>query len=205
MRATMSKAQMETADPREFIRLLMENERRIYAYIRTMLGNSSDADDVLQETSIILWDKFSEFDPDCGKDQSDDQTGDSNDGSFIAWSFKVAYFTAQNFRRKKGRSKLVFSDSLFEKIADKTAAMTPKLDQRHELLEGCMSKLSKPDQTLLKTRYELGATIETTAQQSGRSVQAVYKALQRIRAALFQCIKNGMAGDGETFSFERQS
>ena len=53
MRATMSKAQMETADPREFIRLLMENERRIYAYIRTMLGNSADADDVLQELSLI--------------------------------------------------------------------------------------------------------------------------------------------------------
>ena len=199
MCATISKAQMETAkepaDPREFIRLLMENERRIYAYICTMLGNSTDAEDVLQETSIILWDKFSEF----------DAGGEQGAGNFIAWSFKVAYFTAQNFRRKKGRSKVVFSDALFEKIAEKSAAMTPKLDQRHELLIGCMEKLSQSDRTLLKTRYQLGASIETTAQRSGRTVAAVYKAIQRTRAALSKCIKNGMTGDSETISFERQS
>ena len=54
---------VEKTDPREFIRLLMENERRIYAYILTLLGNGADAEDVLQETSIILWDKFAEFQP----------------------------------------------------------------------------------------------------------------------------------------------
>ena len=63
----------EQANPREFIRLLMENERRIYAYIRTLLGNAADAEDVLQKTSVIMWDKFPEF------DQGD---------NFIAWSFK---------------------------------------------------------------------------------------------------------------------
>jgi len=59
MRAVSAKVKMESANPREFIRLLMENERRIYAYIRTLIGNNADAEDVLQETSITLWDKFS--------------------------------------------------------------------------------------------------------------------------------------------------
>lgn len=53
MHVASSKTKMTTADPREFIQLLMENERRIYAYIRSMLGNSADAEDVLQETSTF--------------------------------------------------------------------------------------------------------------------------------------------------------
>ena len=182
MPVAASKNQME-ANPREFIRLLMENERRIYAYIRTLLGNNADAEDVLQETSMIMWDKFSEFDP---------------NSNFIAWSFKIAYFSAQNFRRKKVRSKVVFSNSLFEVLAEKTTQMAPILDQRHELLNGCMEKLSESDRKLLRMRYELESSIETTAEQSGRTTQAIYKALSRLRATLFECVSRGMALEGQS-------
>jgi RNA polymerase sigma-70 factor (ECF subfamily) len=193
MSTAASKKQMEAAsmdppadqmqaNPREFIRLLMENERRIYAYIRTLMGNTADAEDVLQETSMILWDKFSEFD---------------QNSNFVAWSFKIAYFTSQNFRRKQGRSKVVFSNSLFDVIAEKTTQMVPVLDQRHELLNGCIEKLSEPDRKLLRMRYELDASIESTAEQSGRTIQAIYKALSRLRATLFECVNRGMALEGQ--------
>ena len=172
---------MQTANPREFIRLLVENERRIYAYIRTLLGNSADADDVLQETSIILWDKFPEF--------------DSEQGNFVAWSFKIAYYTAQNFRRKKGRSKVVFSNKLFDAVAERAAKLAPELDQRHEHLASCIEKLPESDRKLLKLRYELNSSIESTAKQCGRTTQAIYKALSRMRAALFQCINNAIQAE----------
>lgn len=178
MRVLSTKVKMESADPREFIRLLMENERRIYAYILTLLGNRADADDVLQETSITLWDKFSEF--------------DSAHGNFIAWAFKVAYFTAQNHRRKLGRSRVRFSDTLVETIADKTAGIVTRLDRRRELLAHCMEKLSDNERGLLRARYELGASIESAAAETGRTTQAIYKALSRIRASLFKCVNRGM-------------
>ena len=184
MRAVTSKEKMESANPREFIRLLMENERRIYAYIRTLLGNNADAEDVLQETSITLWDKFSDF--------------DQANGNFVAWSFKVAYFTAQNFRRKQGRSKVLFSDSLVESIAHKTSEMVSLLDQRRELLADCIEKLSDGERNLLRLRYELGASVEAAAEDSGRSIQAIYKALSRMRAALFECVNRGMSLEGQS-------
>ena len=53
MQTATSKNQMETTNPREFIRLLMENERRIYAYIRTLLGNSAD-----RENGLIAIDPY---------------------------------------------------------------------------------------------------------------------------------------------------
>ena len=44
------------SDPQiEFVRLLLRHERRIYAFIRSLLPNRDDAEDVLQETSIVLW------------------------------------------------------------------------------------------------------------------------------------------------------
>src|SRR5688572_23508061 len=48
-------------DPQQFLRLFLENERRIYAFIVSILPNLSDAEDVLQETSLILWQKFAQF------------------------------------------------------------------------------------------------------------------------------------------------
>src|SRR5262249_14655413 len=46
-----------------FLRLFLENERRLYAYILTLLANRADADDVLQEASLVMWDKFDERQP----------------------------------------------------------------------------------------------------------------------------------------------
>lgn len=184
MQTATSNTHMETTDPRFFIRLLMENERRIYAYIRTLLGNPTDAEDVLQESSIVMWDKFSEFDQETG--------------NFIAWSFKIAYYTAQNFRRKQGRSPVVFSNSLFEVIANKTSKMVPALDQRHEFLAGCIEKLPEQDRRLLRLRYELDASVESTAQQSGRTTHAIYKALQRMRSALHDCVNREMSLEGQS-------
>ena len=186
MHVATSKTKMPTADPREFIQLLMENERRIYAYIRTILGNSADAEDVLQETSIVLWDKFDEF--------------DQVDGNFIAWSFKVAFYNCQNFRRKKGRSKVIFSEQVFNAVADKSARMVDQLDQRHELLAVCIEKLNPQDRDLLRLRYDLNSSIEATAQKCGRTTTAVYKALSRMRAALYQCVNRAIAAQDRSAS-----
>jgi RNA polymerase sigma-70 factor (ECF subfamily) len=190
-----NNSKADDTNPREFIGLLMEHERRIFAYIRTMLGNSADAEDVLQETSMIMWDKFGEFDREKNRDPTQDGKP-RND--FIAWSFKIAYFTAQNFRRKQGRSKVVFSNSLFDVVAEKTSAMMPQLDRRHELLNGCIEKLPDSDRQLLRMRYELDASIESTAEKSGRTIQAIYKALSRMRATLFECVNRGLSLEAQS-------
>ena len=190
MQTATSKTQMDSPqskppDPREFIRLLMENERRIFAYIRTLLGNSTDAEDVLQETSMTMWDKFSEF--------NQKVAADDVGKNFIAWSFKIAYFTSQNFRRKRGRSKVIFSDAIFGAVAKKTSQMTERLEQRHQWLQRCIEKLPQPDRELLKMRYELDASIDSTAEATGRTKAAVYKALSRMRSTLFECVNRGIA------------
>lgn len=63
----------------QYIRLLSAHYVRIKSFIFTMLPNESDADDVMQETSITLWKKFNDF-----------QSGTD----FVAWPVTIAKYKA---------------------------------------------------------------------------------------------------------------
>ncbi|MCI0464061.1 MAG: sigma-70 family RNA polymerase sigma factor [Gemmataceae bacterium] len=166
-----------------FLRLFLQNERRLYAYILTLLPNRADADDVLQEASLVMWDKFDERHP------PDD---------FAAWGCRIAYFKVLDFCKKSQRSRVRFSQEMLERVAETAAgqAATLQLDERREALAGCLEKLTPGDRDLLTRRFAEGATTLSTAVQVGRSVDAVYKALAKIRQALFDCVTRALAQEG---------
>ena len=86
-----------------FLSLLMANQRRINSYILSLVPNFSDADDIMQETITVMWRKFEGFE--IGTD-------------FAGWGLKVAYYCILNYRKNKGKDKLVFSDTIFRQIQD---------------------------------------------------------------------------------------
>src|SRR5438552_748781 len=111
-----------------FLRLFLQNERRLYAYILTLLPHRADADDVLQEASLVMWDKFDEQHP-------------PND--FTAWGCRIAYFKVLDFYKKSQRSRVRFSQTMLERIAETAVeqAATLQLDARREALAGCIEKV----------------------------------------------------------------
>jgi RNA polymerase sigma-70 factor (ECF subfamily) len=163
-----------------FLRLFLQNERRLYAYVLTLLANRADADDVLQEASLVMWDKFDERQPPA---------------DFAAWGCRIAYFKVLDFRKKRLRSRVQFSQVLLERIAETAIeqAGALQLDERREALAGCVEKLATRDRDLLTRRFGDGATIQTLAEQAGRSPDAIYKALARIRRGLFECVTRRLA------------
>src|SRR3954447_23725953 len=82
---------------RLFLRLFLQNERRLYAYILTLLPNRADADDVLQEASLVMWDKFDAEQPPI---------------DFAAWGCRIAYFKVLDFCKKRSRSRVLFSQAM---------------------------------------------------------------------------------------------
>ena len=48
-------------DREEFARVFSRNARRIYGFIMTLVFNHHDAEEVFQNTNVILWNKFAEF------------------------------------------------------------------------------------------------------------------------------------------------
>jgi RNA polymerase sigma-70 factor (ECF subfamily) len=173
----------DSAKGKLFLRLFLQNERRLYAYILTLLPNRADADDVLQEASLVMWDKFDDEHPPA---------------DFTAWGCRIAYFKVLDFRKKRQRSQVLFSQAMLDHVAETAVeqAAALQLDDRREALADCIAKLSDRDRDLLARRFAEGASTQSTAAQVGRSVDAVYKALARIRQALFDCVTRALAPEG---------
>ena len=169
----VSEHNPESPDPQRFLRLFMENERRIYGFIASLLPNLVDADDILQETSLVLWQKFDQFR--IGTD-------------FVAWACRVAQLQVFKFYEKQGRSRLRFDLETLESIAKETLAMGPLLEARHQALAKCLDEMTARDRDLLQRRYANDASPQQIAEQVGRSIHAIYKALSRIHDGLLTCI-----------------
>ena len=165
---------------RAFLSRFLKAERRIFAYILTLLPHRADAEDVHQEVILTMWEKFDEHDPPA---------------DFAAWGCRIAYFRILEYRRSQRRSRLLFSDEMLEQLTrtitrDSSAL---QLEERREALAQCIGKLGPRDRELLVERLREGATARSTADRVGRSVDAVYKALARIRKCLYDCIARSLA------------
>ena len=166
-----------------FLDLFLKAERRIFAYIFTLLPHRADAEDLLQEVSKRMWEKFDEDHPPA---------------NFVAWGCRIAYFQVQEHRRSRRRQRIIFSDEVLERLAGTMAerASVLRLDERGEALACCLGKLVPHDRALLSERLKDGATVHSAAEQLGRSVDAAYKALARIRKALHDCVARTLAAEG---------
>lgn len=160
---------------RELVPLLTMNQRKIFAYLYTLVPNRSDAEELLQETCVTLFEKFDEFEP--GTD-------------FVAWANRVAWWKVRESRQKYARSKMVFSDEVMEAITETVVQLEPELNQRHDALQHCLKKLNDRDRMMVLTRYEKGNGVVEAAKQVGRSVQAAYKSLTRLRTMLGDCVSD---------------
>jgi RNA polymerase sigma-70 factor (ECF subfamily) len=164
-----------------FLMLFLRTEPRIYSYIRALVFNDADADELLQETAADLWRKFDEYDP---------ATGDSG---FTAWALSFARHKVLNYQRQRCRTgSLVFSEAVMHKLADRAAAQADQLHDTVSALQHCLEKLPAADRDLIHQRYLPGATNRSIAQSTGRSESQISRTLTRIYAALLQCIRNAM-------------
>ena len=173
--------QHEADRSKQLMLLMTQHQRRIFSYIYTLVPDRHDAQDLLQETSLVICEKFNEFE--IGTD-------------FVAWACQIAYWRIRAARQKFARSKVVFDQEVVDAVAQTAATMGRELDARHEALEHCLKKLHPRDREMVLTRYEPGVSVEEAAQQSGRSLVAAYKALARIRKLLFDCVSNQLATGG---------
>ena len=164
---------LETESRKQLVALMTRHQRQIFAYIYTLVPDRHDAEDLLQETSVVICDKFDEFTP--GTD-------------FVAWACQIAWWRIRYARQKFARSKVVFDDEVLEKVAHTVQAMRPELGERHEALARCLQKLAPRDRELLLTRYEPGCGVAEAAERTGRSMDAAYKALNRLRKLLHDCV-----------------
>ncbi len=167
----------DTSNPTIYVQLLAEHDRYLSGYVYNLIPNTTDAQDVLQDIKVALWKAF---------DQYEQGT------NFGAWSRKVAFHRVMAFRKKKAieNKRLTFSDECLEFLAEKYPENTNHQSKQSLVLAHCVSKLKSDQQELINLRYRQELTIEETAAQTNKSIDASYRALSRIRLALRKCMLN---------------
>lgn len=166
----------------EFLRLITEFQGRLFGFILSLLGDVDQANEVLQETNLVLWKKSGEF-----------QIG----SSFKAWSFRVAHFQILAFRQRQLRDRLVFDDEALEKIASEADDQDDIYEHRMKLLETCIVRLPERSREVLCRFYEKGESLDSIAERLKRKANAVGQLLFRIRKSLIECVtkENKEVGD----------
>lgn len=168
---------------KQLMLLMMKHQRQIFSYIYTLVPDRNDAEDLLQETSLVLCEKFHEFK--LGTD-------------FVAWACQVALWRIRAARLKYARSKVLFDQDVVEAVAQTASELGGEVPERHEALAICLKKLNPRDREMVLTRYEPGGGVESAAQRSGRSMPAAYKALARVRKLLLDCVTQQLTSGAAT-------
>ena len=170
-----------TSNYETFVRLLIEEESAVKAYVRRLVPTWHDVEEIVQQTSLIAWKKFDELD-------------DIN--RFGGWLMTIARFESLKHRRSLARSPLVFSDKLAEQLADATGNIVADDADRQQALERCLQKLDQAKRELILKVHQPGVTIRGYAQQNSRPEQAIYKLVHRLRQKLLTCVQQSLADAG---------
>lgn len=158
---------------------LQRNHRQLFAYLYALLRNYNDAQDVFQQTSLTLWEKFDEFQPDT---------------NFMAWACSVARLKALNLLRRNRRYRAHFSEAFQVKLAAIQAALpTDTVNRRTLALQDCVEELPQNQQQLLRQCFGGEQTVSQVAEQLGRTTYSVYSSLRNIRKKLFDCIDQSVS------------
>ncbi len=163
----------------EFTELLTQCERQLFAYILAMVWKAQDAEDLYQQTAMLLWEKFDEFE---------------RGTNFKCWAFSFARHVVLNFQRSQQRRKTFLTAKLASTLADRQAARpADELDSFADALGDCMDQLSNTDRRLIHLCYGDEQTIKQIAEKLGRPAQSTYNSLCRIRRRLFDCVKRAVS------------
>lgn len=157
----------------EFVQLLTQHERRLEGFVLALLPNWHDAEEVVQETKVRLWQQFSEYDP----------TKD-----FGAWSRTIAYYQVLAMRRRNRGNHVLLGEEFLEKVAAKVGDMATVAIEREGAMARCLRQLSEAKRALLQRCYAGRDTIVQVALQLGRTDKSVRQELLRVRRTLHRCI-----------------
>ncbi len=157
----------------QFVQLYTTHSRRVYTYLLTLMPNRSDAEEVFQEVSALLWAKFDEFEPGT---------------NFAAWACKVAQLKARKFQERSARRGQLFSQGMLELLDVEMQAADESLNAEYAALAECFAQLSSTDRELIQRRYRPGGEPKRLADELEWPIKRVYGELRRIRRTLIACV-----------------
>lgn len=166
--------------------LLVRLERRLRAFVATLLGRFEDIDEIVQNACLVAWQKLDTF----------SYRSVSPDEEFLRWLCTIARYELLSLRRQRGPSIVFFDEELLGKLADMRVEQAEYFESRQRALKKCLQRLSSSDREMICNRYGGGLSVQSLASARGRSLDGIYKSLGRIRSALMSCIDRNLRQEG---------
>ena len=157
------------------------HQRKVWWFINTLLPVASDADDVLQETSLILWQKWEEFD---------------RDRDFLSWAFGIARRQVLKYVREHRSRRQYLDESLLGEIAavaEKRIRSSDREETRLQALKKCMESLAAEERAIVESRYHASLSPKQIAEAAGRPLASIYTVLRRARIQLSECVNRRLS------------
>ncbi len=178
--------QPSPVDAADLARLLMEHRAALYGYILACVRHHADAEDILQDVSVAATRSIGQL--------------RSREG-FFPWAREIARRRVlEHFRKTQHLSPM--DPELVERLAEAADRLEQKdstqASERQAALHACLDQLPPESRQMIAMRYDRAAarSVEDIARRFGRSVQATYALLKRIRMVLRDCVERKLNGAG---------
>lgn len=165
---------------RRFLDMHMAHQKALFAFLLAGSRDYSQAEELLQKVTIILWEKFGEYDP---------------ARPYPAWAFGIARRQLALHFRESRRREVALPADLLDEISLGMEADADSLSAESRALTQCLDKLPTPSRDLLRKRYIEGSTLSDLARAAGQSLAALNMKLVRIRKALLDCTGRTLGGE----------
>ncbi len=161
----------------QVLQLFVRHQARIKGFIVSLLPDFAAADDVLQETFLVVQRKAGEFEV---------------TSNFVAWAFQIARFQVMKAQAQQRRAADRFSGEVLEALAA-SAPMEGPDDKKLTALPGCLVKLAPQARRIVDLFYEHEHKPQEIARILAWTPAAVSVALSRARGFLRKCIEEQLA------------
>lgn len=163
-----------------YLKLLLAQETDLRAFVGSIIRDPHLREDVFQDVAVILWKKFAQYDP---------------ARPFGAWARGIAANRIKQALTARKRQPVCLEAETIDWLAQ--AEPVPddaaRAAEEAEALRQCLERLPPRARRLLALRYDQGLKLRELAEQVGKKLDAVHKALSRIRAGLRLCIERKLA------------
>lgn len=164
---------MSDAASHDFLRRFTKAQPALRRYVLAHVPDFHQAEDVLQEVAVVLWDRRAEFDP---------------SRSFEAWAFGVARNKLLRSRRDVATRRGVLTPELSERLAAKLSEPGDAPPPGQARLRECIGKLAARAREAVEMKYDRGLSTEAIAESTGSTANAVRILLCRVRRSLARCL-----------------
>lgn len=159
-----------------FIRLFVRFESDLTSIVRTYLPDWNAVDEVLQESSLVMWRKIDELE---------------KDEDFLRWGRVIVHFEVLKYRRKTVRDRHILSQNLVMKLIDESVhdEQSNVSQQTETVFLECLKEFSESNRELLLAAHKSRGAIKEIAAQIGCTVNSLYKKLTRLKVKLHDCVQ----------------